>query len=247
LFESVIVALLAFLSSMVGAVVGAGGGFIFIPAASLLGLPPQQLIPSSLSMVLANAVSASLQRYRSGGLNVSKTAVLGVAALPLAVLGSLIGSGLSLPHFKAGFGLFLLTTSVFVLTVREGLLKPRAETRFYRVLLTVIAAGFFSTLFGIGGGVLMVPALILTAGLEVHRAVATSQLVTFFTAATGVASYLAQGHFYPLLYTLAGVMGLAGGYVGSGIEMRMESEKLGRFVFTVFAIVGIYMLFSSLQ
>jgi uncharacterized membrane protein YfcA len=66
LFESVIVALLAFLSSMVGAVVGAGGGFIFIPAASLLGLPPQQLIPSSLSMVLANAVSASLQRYRSG-------------------------------------------------------------------------------------------------------------------------------------------------------------------------------------
>jgi uncharacterized membrane protein YfcA len=42
-------------------------------------------------------------------------------------------------------------------------------------------------------------------------------------------------------------MGLAGGYVGSGIEMRMESEKLGRFVFTVFAIVGIYMLFSSLQ
>jgi uncharacterized membrane protein YfcA len=176
-----------------------------------------------------------------------KTAVLGVAALPMAVLGSLIGSGLSLPHFKAGFGLFLLTTSVFVLTVREGLLKPRAETRFYRVLLTVIAAGFFSTLFGIGGGVLMVPALILTAGLEVHRAVATSQLVTFFTAATGVASYLAQGHFYPLLYTVAGVMGLAGGYVGSGIEMRMESEKLGRFVFTVFAIVGIYMLFSSLQ
>jgi uncharacterized membrane protein YfcA len=62
LFESVIVALLAFLSSMVGAVVGAGGGFIFIPAASLLGLPPQQLIPSSLSMVLANAVSASLSK-----------------------------------------------------------------------------------------------------------------------------------------------------------------------------------------
>jgi uncharacterized membrane protein YfcA len=165
-------------------------------------------------MVLANAVSASLQRYRSGGLNVSKTAVLGVAALPLAVLGSLIGSGLSLPHFKAGFGLFLLTTSVFVLTVREGLLKPRADTRFYRVLLTVIAAGFFSTLFGIGGGVLMVPALILTAGLEVHRAVATSQLVTFFTAAHGGGLIPRTGTFLPTTLYGGGGHGACGRICG---------------------------------
>gem|GEM_PF-932945 len=246
-FASFMVALFAFAASVVGAIVGAGGGFIFIPAASLTGLPPQQFIPSSLSMVMANAFSASLRRYRSGALNVSKTASLGMLTLPLAVLGSFIGSGLSLTYFKIGFGFFLLASSLFILAVRHGFFKPTAEPRFYRMLLTAVAAGFFSTLFGIGGGVVMVPALILFAGLEVHRAVATSQVVTFFTSVTGIAAYLAQGHIYPPLFLAAGLMGLAGGYVGSNIEMKMDSEKLGRFVFTVFAGVGVFMVLSSLN
>ena len=85
-------------------------------------------------------------------------------------------------------------------------------SRCFAVLVVAgLAAGVLSGLFGVGGGFVIVPALVLVTGMGIHRAVATSLLVIALVGASGVASYLAAGR--PLPLALTGLF-VAGGLAG---------------------------------
>jgi uncharacterized membrane protein YfcA len=89
-----------------------------------------------------------------------------------------------------------------------------------------VAAGFLAALFGVGGGIVMVPMLILLLGYEARPATATSLAAIIFTAAYGVAIYAWQGHVEwqeGLLVGLPAVVGLLGGLA---IKARLSSRAL---------------------
>ena len=108
-------------------------------------------------------------------------------------------------------------------------------SRCFAVLVVAgLAAGVLSGLFGVGGGFVIVPALVLVTGMGIHRAVATSLLVIALVSASGVASYLVAGRPLPLaltgLFVAGGVAGMELGHAGwpsPGRPRTAEALRLG--------------------
>jgi uncharacterized membrane protein YfcA len=98
-----------------------------------------------------------------------------------------------------------------------------------------VAVGFFSALFGVGGGVVAVPLLILLAGYEARVATATSLAAIGFTATFGAIAFGALGE---VAWTEAAVVGLpamAGVAVGTSLQQRVSSRAL-KLLFAAFLV-----------
>jgi uncharacterized protein len=104
-----------------------------------------------------------------------------------------------------------------------------------RLILIGVLAGFLSGLFGVGGGVLIVPALVTLCGQDQRQAVATSLLAIGPLAVAGVAGYAAHGQLDVYLAVPLGIGTVAGAWVGSSLLRRMPLKAL-RWVFAVVAL-----------
>ena len=106
--------------------------------------------------------------------------------------------------------------------------------------------GILSGMFGVGGGFIIVPALVLFGGLKIHTAVATSLMVIFLISMSGVASYVASGG--NLSWTLAGLFaagGVVGMQFGSWLSARMSGPRLGQvFSIAMIAVAGFVVIKS---
>ena len=89
-----------------------------------------------------------------------------------------------------------------------------------------LAAGFFSALFGVGGGLVVVPLLILVAGFESRVAVGTSLAVIGFTAAFGAAAFSALDEVDWRDAAVVGLPAMAGTVAGTWLQQRVSSRAL---------------------
>ena len=99
-----------------------------------------------------------------------------------------------------------------------------------------LAGGFFGALFGVGGGIVVVPLLILLAGFRVKTATATSLAIIGFTAIFGVLAFSVLGHVYWGDAALVGLPALGGTLAGTWAPRRMSSRRL-TFLFAGFLIL----------
>lgn len=95
-----------------------------------------------------------------------------------------------------------------------------------RLILIGLAAGFFSALFGVGGGVIIVPLLILAAGFAERPATATSLAAIGVTAAAGTVAYAFHGHVQPEWAALVGVPAMAGAVLGTSLQQRVANRTI---------------------
>lgn len=241
------VVLLAFFSALVGSMLGVGGGFVFVPVSvGIMGFRPFVAVPASLSLVLSNAFSATLTRLMKKAFNLRPNLWLVLPASGLSVLGALTSARLEAPVFKIMFGTFLLGSSLLLQKTRGKQEQGHSRGFAGRRLVVVVAAGFISSLLGVGGGLLMVPGFILLSKMSSRESVAVSQFITGFTSATGLATYLLQGSFFPSLYGSAFAGGLLGGFVGSRIQIGLSEKQLKTAISLGFSAIGLWMLLSPL-
>ncbi len=126
-------------------------------------------------------------------------------------------------------GRFRLTSRCFLVLMVSGLL-----------------AGVLAGLFGVGGGFVIVPALVLVAGMDIHRAVATSLLVIALISASGVASYLAAGHALPLeLMALFLLGGLGGMELGTRWGRRLGGPGLQKLFASAMVVVAVFIVVKT--
>lgn len=100
-----------------------------------------------------------------------------------------------------------------------------------RLVAIGVAAGFFSALFGIGGGILIVPLLILFVGYRERHAMATSLAAIGITALAGVITYAFHGEVEPAAAALVGLPAALGAMTGASLQQRLQ----GRFLSVAFA------------
>lgn len=107
--------------------------------------------------------------------------------------------------------------------------------------------GMCSGLFGIGGGSLMVPAMILIFGFPPHMAVATSMFMIFFSAISSSISHIALGNV-DWLYAIALIPGAwVGGKLGAAVGQRLKSDTLVMFLRIFLVIIGARLIWQGLM
>lgn len=270
--EILLLALAGIAVGTYGTLVGVGGGFLVVPLLLIIyKLPPAAAAATSLVVVMLNAASGSVTYVRHGRVDVRTGLLLAAATVPGAFfIGPELAERIPERAFKIGFGIFLLVMAALLFfrperkpassggTPRKGLWTIRRSFRDgsgalmdyeFDVMLAVVlsfAVGILSSMLGIGGGIVHVPALIHLMGFPVHVATATSQFVLAFTAAAGVAKYASEGH---VVWPLAAVVGagvIIGAQVGARLSHRMKGARIIRLLVLAIVVLGLRLIWSGL-
>ena len=157
-------------AGIIGAMVGIGGGIIVSPALTFMGLMPAQIASTSLIPVSFTSLSSVVAYYRQHKIKYGLGVRMALFAVPGAAVGAILSSILPLGQFKLYFAIILFLTGVYLWTRnkigRKGMdSKAHAiknkRTRELVLSLGCLGAGLISSLFGIGGGIVFVPLMLV--------------------------------------------------------------------------------------
>lgn len=190
------------LVGVLSGLLGVGGGFFMVPIQfglfSSLGIPEDLALRlsfgTSLAVILPTVVSGAVGHHRKGAVVWRAGVLIGLSSLAGAVTGVFIATHVPAAPLEIFFGLVVLgagARTYLSSPERDGSGAPEVCTR--TCLLWGLPVGLVSGLTGIGGGVLLVPILVVVMHFGMRYAVATSTVVMVFTAAGGVASYILNG------------------------------------------------------
>jgi hypothetical protein len=268
-------ALAAGCGALVGVALGltGGGGSIFaVPLLIyLLGLQPADAAPLSLVAVATTAAVGALRSIR-GRLVVWQPAILfALGGFLGAPLGGAVGAQVPADIVVVGFGLLALTIGILMwwAAVRNPpsstavrarsyeigggaicVLAPDGQLRFNApcaliLALVGVATGLLSGLFGVGGGFLIVPALVLATRMGVHRAVATSLVVITAIGYAGAAGALLGGRLdWQVLVPFAGG-GAVAMLAARRLAERVAGPSLQKTFATLIVLVGAGMVIDT--
>lgn len=105
-----------------------------------------------------------------------------------------------------------------------------------------LVSGFFGALFGVGGGIVIVPLLVLLYGFGQRRASATSLAAILFSSVAGAATYAIHGDLKPGAAAAIGLPAVAGVLAGTAVQQRVPVEKLTYGFALLLAAVGVRLL-----
>jgi uncharacterized membrane protein YfcA len=111
-----------------------------------------------------------------------------------------------------------------------------------RLVLIGLVAGFFSALFGVGGGIIIVPLLLLVMHYEVRVASATSLAAIGITAVAGSITYVVHGDVEPVKAMLVGIPATGGAVVGASLQQRLNVRTLSFLFAALLVAIGIRLL-----
>jgi hypothetical protein len=217
---------------------GGGGSILTVPLlVYVFGLPAKQAIASSLLVVASASAFAALQHARAGNLRLRVALVFGTAGMAGAYVGARVAA------FVAGEVLLLLFAAMMVLTAlamwRGRAVSAASAVRAVspaKLVLQGLAVGSFTGLVGAGGGFLIVPALVLWAGLPMPSAVGTSLLVIVLNSLASFAGYAAHVRVEPGLVATVALCAIAGSFAGARLTRLVPPTSLRRY-FAVFVMV----------
>lgn len=230
--------LLALLTGLSLGLLGGGGSILAVPILVYgAGLGPRDAIASSLVVVGISSLMGAAMRWR----NVRVKAALHFAGW--GMLGTLAGSRL------AGFlsqGVQMTLFAMVMLTVAALMLRRHnpleGDGRRRPVAVPALVVGLLTGLVGVGGGFLIVPALVLTTGLAMEQAVPTSLAVIALNCVAGLLGYLDQAHWQPLFLTGFTAVVLVGILVGGRLTPRIPHARLKKAFAVFLLVVGTYVL-----
>ena len=110
------------------------------------------------------------------------------------------------------------------------------------LVLIGLAAGFFSALFGVGGGIIIVPLLLLTQRWQERPAMATSLAAIGIIALVGTISYGLHGELKPGAAAIIGVPAAAGAVAGTALQQRLANRTLSFLFALLLAGIGVKLL-----
>ena len=253
---SAIQSLLALVSgALVGfslGLVGGGGSILAVPLmVYVVGVPkPHIAIGTSAIAVAANAAINLFNHARGGTVVWSVALVFAVSGMAGALAGSVLGKMLDGQKLLALFALVMLVIAMLMLRARSRIGASDVKMSLNNLPAVIglgVATGTLSGFFGIGGGFLIVPALMLATGMSIMNAVSSLVAVTAFGLTTA-ASYAWSGL---VAWDLAGLFilgGIAGGLAGTRAARHLFERRgsLNIVFAAVIIAVALYMLARNL-
>jgi uncharacterized protein len=227
---------------------GSGGSIVTLPVlVYAAGIPPHQAVGMSLFIVGGTSALGGLLNLRRGTLDLRAAAFFSVSGILGALVGARFTHLVSARVLLVLFGTLMLVVGLRML-VGNGEAQPGRKCRPLRCLGTGLGVGVLTGFLGVGGGFVILPALVFFAGLEMKVAVGTSLAVIAFNSFGGFLSQLRYVQIewgVTLAFLAAAAVGMLGGLALAG---RVSSGMLRRgFAWSVIALGGFLLIKNFLS
>ena len=239
---------IGFIVGAIGTLIGAGGGFLLVPILLLLDphMTPDVVTGISLAVIFFNAASGSVAYARMGRIVYKAGIIFALAALPGAIIGVYTTSRIPRTVFNGIFGCLMIAASVYLMTTSETKTEEKQLENYNLGLGAGISVviGFLSSVLGIGGGIIHVPALTRILNFPVHIATATSHFVLSITALAATIIHLMNGTLKGQLGTILWISigAIIGAQVGAKLSNQMKGTWIIRALAAGLGLIGIRIL-----
>jgi len=232
---------------------GGGGSILTVPIfVYVLSFDPKLAIAMSLPVVGVTSLVGAIGHWRAGNVDLRTAAIFGVVAMIAAYAGARIATYLTGAVQLSLLAVIMLAAaiSMFVNARRSGsgiaeVANAERPASLQLLLPVALCVGLVTGVVGVGGGFLIVPALVLLGRISMKQAVGTSLLVIAMNCASGFVGYMGRVDIpwqFVLGFTAIAVLGiLAGAYL-----VRFVSQRVLKQAFSVFLVVmGVVILVQN--
>ena len=233
---------------------GGGGSILTVPIfVYVLGFGAKEAIAMSLAVVGATSLFGAAGHWRAGNVNLRVAGVFGGVAMAGTYLGARLAVFFSGAAQLALFAVVMLMAAFFMFRDRMPVAKveaneaapPAKEMALGLIVVEGLAVGVLTGLVGVGGGFLIVPALVLLGKVPMKQAVGTSLLVIAMKSAAGFAGYLGQVEMDWAFMAGFTAIAVAGILLGTWLVRFVPQHALQR-AFAIFLVVmGGFILYQN--
>jgi len=250
------------LSLLFGAVIGVllgllggGGSILAVPVlVYALGLSVAQAIPVSLIVIAVASAVGALPKARANQVQWRLAGIFAAVGIPATFVGTAVGKHLPQHAIMIGFAVVMIAAGMRMLrdngdagtackVGNEGINWRRCAPRSTPAGIVV---GILTGLFGVGGGFLIIPALVLMLGVEMSIAVGTSLLIITANSAAAVFSHLHGAHIDWGITTAFVGTAIVGSLIAGHFGSKVDTSRLQHwFAYLVFAVAA-YVVIDNL-
>lgn len=269
-----IAVVIGFLAAFIGSLVGLGGGIVLVPSMLFLAeyvpaldwVTPQTIVGISLVTMVFTGLSSSITYLKLKRVDIQMGILFLVGSIPGSILGSWLNKKFDVSHFSLYFGMLMIVIFLFMLIDREKLAKNKeieitnrtrsfeldGESYQYNVpiipaLILAVIVGMLSGLFGIGGGTISVPAMILLFGIPVQIAIGTSMFIILFISIVSSTTHIFLGNIEWAYVAFFVIGSYLGGRVGAKTSTLFKGKTLEWFLRIVILIAAVRLMIDGLS
>lgn len=264
-----IILLTLFFGSFAGflaGLLGVGGGVILVPLFlwlfPLAGFPDYLVVHTafgtSLAIIIPTSISSTLGHRKRGNVDWHMVNFLALGGIIGALLGSTAAAYVPGQNLKAVFGLLQIAIALQLLFFQQYLPPERSDQPPKRQLLLVgLAGGFFSAFFGVGGGVITVPIMLVLLQLPIHLAVGNSSALIVVSSFAATSCYIFYGLQQPesapfsigyvniLIAAIVAPLTMIFARLGVRLASKISQERMIKVFAVLLIIVGVKILFAG--
>lgn len=260
------------IASFIGSLVGLGGGMILIPL--LLALhehhpgfawaTPHTIVGISLFLIVFTALSSTISYLKQQRVDKKSGLQFLLGSIPGGIFGSWLNQFVPAEKFTLYFGLLMIVMSLLLFIKRQEQARPMITTgskrvftlngveyqyavnKWFAISISFIV-GVLSGLFGIGGGAIMVPTMILLFGFPTQIATATSMFMIFFVSLFSATTHVFLGHIdwqYVFIFIPAAWIG---GKLGAYTNQKLTGNAVQWILRIILILVGFQLIIEGLS
>lgn len=226
---------------------GGGGSILTVPVlVYFLQMDAHVAVTASLIIVGLNALIGSIMHWRAGHVKLKEAILFGLYGIVAAYAGARVSILFNSTLLLALFAVFMLVIAALMLRPKKSLPTPGTRRPWWLVLLGGLGVGLLTGFLGVGGGFLIVPALVLLLGMEMPTAVGSSLVVIALNGAAGIIGHLNSHVALPwtemLVFSAVGIGGL---FIGEKFTRMLSVARLQQaFALFVFGL-GLVLLWLN--
>lgn len=227
--------------------IGGGGSILTVPIlVYLLDVPPHEAVAMSLAVVGATSLFGSYLHYRADNVSFSSGLLFGGAG----IIGAFLGAPLT-RLFSPGAMLLIFGILMFVVAVSMLWRKRQAEDATphkphpAQAVLAGLGVGVLTGFLGVGGGFLIVPALVFFGGLSVKKAIGTSLFVILLNCVAGLVGHMSQNAFDWQLTGIVTTLAVSGAVGGTFLSHRLAAHRLQKMFAALVLGVGAFLVMKN--
>lgn len=259
-------------AGMLGSLVGLGGGVIIVPALLYLGkvfpgfeVTAQVAVGTSLVVIGVSSLASSISYFKQRKVDSASALLFFAASGPGTIVGTYLNSLYSGGAFLIGFGLFMIAVSLLLMlrgkmgkrearwTVVRTYVDPESgQEQAYGYTRTLALSlsffvGLIAGMFGVGGGALMMPVMLLLFHFPVHLAAATSMFMIFLSSIVGSITHGLYGNIDWFFAAALAPGAWIGGKLGAWLSTKLSLNALTLLLRLMLILTGARLIWNGVQ